>query len=180
MARGQAKAADQQRALSNAQGGTEFGNAQNLYNTLNPSLQDQLKNPGYSAADKTSITNNTLGGIGSSYDAANQSNTNRVARTHNSAGSTELADELARDRGRTTATAEAGLGEKFADTALQQKNAAQQQLGQLYGINTNAGTSLYGQGPGALEARAAGQSEFGQILGAAGQVGAAFAGGRNK
>jgi hypothetical protein len=60
-----------------------------------------------------------------------------MARTGNSAGFSELTDELARQKGQE----EANLAQKnqvtFANTALQQQNQALQGLSGLYGVDTN-------------------------------------------
>jgi hypothetical protein len=60
-----------------------------------------------------------------------------VARTGNSAGFSELTDDLARQK----AQQQANLGQQnqvtFANTALQQQNSALQGLSGLHGVDTN-------------------------------------------
>jgi hypothetical protein len=111
-------------------------NATQERGTLLPAYNSILKNPGYSAADKSAITQSTLGGIGATYGGARDAASNRVARTGNAAGYTAGADDLARSQATSTATAEAGLGEKFADTALTDRNTALSGLSNLYGTDT--------------------------------------------
>lgn len=133
VAKGQAGLAEG-KALT-GQMGTESG-------TLLPAYQSILKDPGYSAGDKSAITLNTLGGLGAAYGSESDAASNRMARTRNPAGFTASLDELARGRGRDTATAEAGLQEKFADTALSERDKALGGLGNLYGIDASTMAKL--------------------------------------
>lgn len=122
------------------------GQATGISGTLLPAYQSILSNPGYSAADKSAITQNTLGGLGASFGAAQDTAMNRTARTNDSAGFGETLDELARERGRQTSTAESGLQEKFADTALSERDKALSGLSNLYGVDTDTMAKLYSPG----------------------------------
>lgn len=126
--------------------GTFAPNAASDRNTLLPAYQSILKNPGYSDADKSAMTTSTLGGIGATYGAARDSAANTVARTNNSAGYMSTLDDLARSQGRETATAEAGLQSKFADTALSERDKALSGVSNLYGIDTSTMAKLLGIG----------------------------------
>lgn len=122
---------------------TQEKNAQSLYGTLVPSLTGQLANPGYTPAQQASITGATEGGLGAAFGAASEGAANRAARTNNAAGLAGQEDALARQRMITSGNIGAQNQEKFADTALQQKSAAQAGLGQLFNTETGAGnTSL--------------------------------------
>ncbi len=111
---------DQERASIDALNQQFFGQQQQVGNLLLPQFQSILNNPGLSAADKAAV-----------------SAQNRLARTRNSAGFGELADELARQKG----IAEAGQAQKnqlaFTNTAFQRQMAALQGLSGLFGIDSN-------------------------------------------
>src|SRR6202047_341298 len=76
-----------------------LGNQQQLGNSLVPQFQSIANNPGLSPADKAAVTAQSQGALGSAFDALRQSAANRAARTRNSAGFADLADELARQKG---------------------------------------------------------------------------------
>src|SRR5437763_16515805 len=90
---------DQQLAGVNTLNRQLPGNQQQLGALLTPQFQNMLNNPGVSAADKAAVTAQSQGALGSAFDALQQSATNRAARTRNSAGFGDLADELARQKG---------------------------------------------------------------------------------
>jgi hypothetical protein len=52
-----------------------------------------------SPADQAAVTSQSQGSIASAFDSLQQSAANRVARTNNSAGFSELTDDLARQKG---------------------------------------------------------------------------------
>ena len=62
---------------------------------------------------------------------------NRMARTRNSAGFGELADELARQQGEQEANLAQQNQLNFSDTAYRRQMAALQGLSGLYGVDTN-------------------------------------------
>jgi hypothetical protein len=128
---------DQQLAQTNALNQQLYGQQQSIANVLQPQYQSVLNSPGYSAADKAAITGQSQGALASSYDALQQSAANRVAKTGNSAGFSELTDDLARQRG----TDEANLAQQnqlnFSNTAYQRQMAALQGLSGLYGVDSN-------------------------------------------
>jgi hypothetical protein len=113
-----------------------LGQQQSLANVVTPQYQSLLNNPGYSAADKAAITGQSQGALASAFDSLQQA-ANRVARTGNSAGFSELTDDLARQK----AQQEAGLAQQnqlnFSNTAYQRQMAALQGLSGLYGVDTN-------------------------------------------
>lgn len=166
------KAADKTNVAKGQAGlaaGTQLGSqAQGIQGTLLPAYQSILSNPGYSSADKSAMTLNTLGGLGASFGDAADSATNRTARTRNSAGYGETLDELSRERGRQTSTAEAGLQSKFADTALSERDKALSGMSNLYGVDTDTMAKLLS--PGAIQQNKGGLSVSGGIPGVA-QVG---------
>ncbi|MBZ5529480.1 MAG: hypothetical protein LAN71_16485 [Acidobacteriia bacterium] len=131
------QASDQERARINALNQQFLGQQSQLGNFLIPQYQDQAQNPGLSAADKAAVTGQSMGALGSAYDALQQAAANRVARTRNSAGFGELSDDLARQRGREAA----GLAQQnqldFSNEAYRRRMAALQGLSGLFGVDSS-------------------------------------------
>jgi len=128
---------DQQLAQTNALNQQLLGQQQSLGGQLAAQYQNIFNNPGYSPATQAAITTQSQGALASAFDSLQQAANNRVARTGNAAGFSDLTDELARQK----AEQESSLAQKnqvtFANTALQQQNAALQGLSGLYGVDTN-------------------------------------------
>src|SRR5713101_6464023 len=131
------QASDQERARIDAINQQYLNQNTQLSNLLLPQYQQILNNPGLSDAQKSAVTSQSQGALASAYDALQQAAQNRVARTRNSAGFGELADELARQKG----IAEAGQAQKnqlaFTNTAFQRQMAALQGLSGLFGVDSN-------------------------------------------
>lgn len=116
--------------------------------TALPAYQSIVANPGYSDAQKRDITGATLGGLSANYGTARNEAANRVARTGNSAGYSASLDDLARSQGQQTSTAEQQLGEKFADTAMSERDKALSGISSLYGTSADTYAKLLsGQNP---------------------------------
>jgi hypothetical protein len=128
---------DQQLANTNALNQQFLGQQQQVGNLLVPQFQSILNNPGLSPADKAAVTGQSQGALASAFDSLQQSAQNRVARTGNSAGFSELTDDLARQKG----IAEAGQAQQnqlaFTNTAFQRQMAALQGLSGLFGVDSN-------------------------------------------
>lgn len=158
MARGQAKAADQQRALQNQINQQLLAEREQARGTLLPRFEQLYSGGGFSPEEKSAITGESMGALGSAFDALQQRAENRVARTRNAAGFGELEDELARERGREAS----GLAREnqlaFADEAQRRRLEALQGLGSLYGVDTGLLGRALGIPAELLQARAAGKS----------------------
>ena len=128
---------DQQLAQTNTLNQQLLSQQQQLQNSLLPQYQSILSNPGYSAADKAAITGQSQGALASAFDALQQSAQNRVARTGNAAGFSDLTDELARQRGMQSANLAQQNQLNFSNTAYQRQMAALQGLSGLYGVDSN-------------------------------------------
>jgi hypothetical protein len=128
---------DQQLASINAQNQQFLGQQQQLGNLLTPQYQSILNNPGLSPADQAAITGQSQGSIASAFGSLQQSAANRVARTNNSAGFSDLTDELARQKGIAEGNQAAQNQLTFSNTAFQRQMAALQGLSGLYGMDTN-------------------------------------------
>ncbi len=128
---------DQQLQQTNALNQQLLGQQQSVGNLLTPQYQSMLNNPGYSAADKAAITGQSQGALASAFDSLQQAAANRVAQTGNSAGFSELTDDLARQKG----IAQGNLAQQnqlnFSNTAYQRQMAALQGLSGLYGVDSN-------------------------------------------
>src|SRR5271165_44288 len=128
---------NQQLADTNALNQQFLGQQQQLSNTLVPQYQSILNNPGLSPADQAAVTNQSQGSIASAFDSLQQAANNRAARTNNSAGFSELTDQLARQKG----IAEGNQAQQnqlaFSNTAFQRQMAALQGLSGLYGVDSN-------------------------------------------
>ncbi len=128
---------DQERAAIDALNQQFLGQQQQVGNLLIPQYQSILNNPGLSPADKAAVTGQSQGALASAFDSLQQAAQNRLARTRNSAGFGELADELARQKG----IAEAGQAQQnqlgFTNTAFQRQLAALHGLSGLFGIDSN-------------------------------------------
>src|SRR5207253_4548882 len=90
---------DQQLASINALNQNLLGQQQSLGNQLAPQFQSIANNPGLSPADKAAVTSQSQGTLASAFDSLQQSAANRAARTRNSAGFSDLTDNLARQKG---------------------------------------------------------------------------------
>jgi hypothetical protein len=124
-------------SVDNALNQQLLGQQQQMQNSLLPQYQSIANNPGYSAADKAAITGQSQGALASAFDALQQSAQNRVARTGNSAGFSDLTDELARQKGIVSASTAQQNQMNFSNTAYQRQMAALQGLSGLYGVDTN-------------------------------------------
>src|SRR5713226_6767423 len=128
---------DQQLNQTNALNQQLLGQQQSVGNLVVPQFQSILNNPGFSAADKAAITGQSQGALASAFDSLQQSAANRAARTGNSAGFSELTDQLARQKG----ISEGNLAQQnqlnFSNTAFQRQMAALQGLSGLFGVDSN-------------------------------------------
>jgi hypothetical protein len=127
---------DQQLAQMNALNQQLLGQQQTLGNQVGAQYQSLLNNPGYSPADKAAITAQSQGALSSAFDSLQQAAANRVAQTNNSAGYSDLVDDLARQK----AQQESSLAQQnqlnFSNTAYQRQMSALQGLSGLYGVDT--------------------------------------------
>src|SRR5712672_3074500 len=90
---------DQQLAQQNAMNQQLYSSGQGLGSQATAGYQNLIANPGYTDAEKSSITNLSESALGSAFNALAQNASNRAARTRNSAGYGELIDSLARTQG---------------------------------------------------------------------------------
>src|SRR5579872_3640693 len=128
---------DQQLANINALNQQFLGQQQQVGNLLVPQFQSILNNPGLSPADKAAVTGQSQGAIASAFDSLAEAARNRAARANNSAGFSELTDDLARQKGVAEGNQAAQNQLTFSNTAFQRQMAALQGLSGLYGVDSN-------------------------------------------
>ena len=128
---------DQQLAAANALNQQFAGQQQKIGNLLVPQYQNILANAGLSPADQAAITGQSQGALASSFDSLQQAAQNRVARTRNSAGFGELADDLARRKGIAQAAQAQQNAFDFSNTGFQRQMAALQGLSGLFGVDSS-------------------------------------------
>jgi len=128
---------DQQLASQNAMNQQLYGQTQSLANTVVAGYQNLLANPGYTSAQQSAITNQSMGALASTFAALAQSAANHVARTRNSAGYGSLLDSLAQQQGQQTASLAQQNQLAFANQSKQDQLTALQGLSGLYGVDTS-------------------------------------------
>jgi len=176
MARGQAEAADQQRTLQNQINQQLLAERTAARGTLLAEYQKLLTGGGYSPQEQSAITGESLGALGSAFDALQQRAENRLARTRNPAGFGELEGELARERGRQAAGLARQGQIEFADEAQRRRLEALQGLGSLYGVDAGVLARAMGIPAELLQARAAGSRSGGGFRFGLGPISFGFGG----
>jgi hypothetical protein len=171
-----ARGAEQQQNLLNTNAGKLFSNANSAYSSAMGGYQGILNNPGFSGADKASITSSTLDPIASTYGSAAADLYNRSARTRNDAGLTAGADELARSKAAALSSASGGLAKTFATTAMSERDRALAGIGGLYAPSLSGAGNLYGDATRAMLARPSVLQDVQGGLGLAAQLGLAGVG----
>jgi hypothetical protein len=156
MARGQSAAADSQRQLTNTQAGTQTATATGTLGLETPDLTQQLQHPGFDPTTADAIRRSGMDTTNSAFDAAKFSAAQRAGATGNDAMFYGSANDLAQKRAAGLSTAATNAETTIGKQALDSQQQAIQDASQLYGTQTGAATALYGQGVGALNARAAG------------------------
>lgn len=140
---------NQQLASQNATNQQLFSQGQSLENTVASGYQNLLANPGYTQAQQTAITGQSMGALASTYAAMASNAANQVARTNNSAGYNDLLDSLARQQGQQTSSLAQQNQLAFANQTKQDQLTALQGLSSLYGTNSSLLSSAMGV-PGQL------------------------------
>jgi len=102
-----------------------------------PTIQSLLNSPGFTPAQQSAITQQSLGAANTAYDALRERAANRLAATNNSAGYGDLMAQLGRQQAQTDASQAQQNQIQFANRQLQEQLAGLSALGQTYGIDTN-------------------------------------------
>jgi hypothetical protein len=156
LARGQKGAADTQLRKTNT--------AAEGYGTLGAGLQSQLtgqaneliNSQGFDPATLGAITNAGMGGVNAAFGSAEDTANRRAATSGNPAAIGTLADRLARGKGEAAGKEAGDIQIENTLFKEEQRKQGRDILAKLFGTDVGAETSLYGLGPGTLEARAAG------------------------
>jgi hypothetical protein len=104
---------------------------------LLPTITSLLNSQGYTPAQQSAITQQSLGAANTSFDAAREQAANRQAATNNSAGYGDLVAQLGREQAQTDASVAQQNQITFANQQLKEQLAGLSALGQTYGIDTN-------------------------------------------
>lgn len=154
MARGQSQAADTQLSKTNAVGDTESAKANKLESELIPGYTSLMDTGYFSPEEEAASRTSEMGAATQPFESADFTAKNNAAATRNSAGLAEQEDQLALEKGQTAGGAAA---------ELQKEKMSNQEAG-MYGLqgleagDKQAMETMYGLGPGTLNARAAGPS----------------------
>ena len=147
------------------------GRGDKLYNTMFPTLRNELINPQGFGSDMNAINTANQQSIGGSVAGAVGQGNLMAARTGNAGGFAPALDEAARSGARQLSQNAVGTQEANAYLKQQQREQATQALGNIYGENTNATLRALGLGNDALQTSnqalgiAGNQKSFGSILG---------------
>ncbi|HUJ33267.1 MAG TPA: hypothetical protein VLY23_18440 [Candidatus Acidoferrum sp.] len=128
---------DQQLAQQNqliSQANQQGGQDRSL---LMPTIQSLLTSPGFTPAQQSAITQQSLGAVNTAFDALRERAANRQAATNNTAGYGDLMAQLGRQQAQTDASQAQQNQIAFANRQLQEQLAGLNALGQTYGIDTN-------------------------------------------
>jgi hypothetical protein len=154
MARGQVGASEKQLGKTNAVAGDQGNKANALENELIPGYTSLMDTGYFSPAEEAAATTSEMGATAAPFSSAEFEGRNRAAATRNPADATAQSDQLALEEGRAAGDTAASLQEQ----KMHNQEAGMYGLSNLQGENLHAMESMYGLGPGTLEARAAGKS----------------------
>lgn len=104
---------------------------------LLPTITSLLNSQGFTPAQQSAITQQSLGAANTAFDALRERAANRQAATNNSAGYGDLVTQLGRERAQTLASQAQQNQIAFANRQLQEQLAGLNALGQTYGVDTN-------------------------------------------
>lgn len=159
------KLTDEQLALQNqllSQAGQQGAQDRSL---LLPSIQGLLASPGFTPAEQSAITQQSMGAANTAFDALRERAANRLAATNDTAGFPELTAQLGREQAQTLSSQGQQNQIAFANRKLQEQLAGLSALGQTYGIDTNLLGRAMGIPPEllAVRQRASGGSSAGGL-----------------
>jgi len=102
-----------------------------------PTIQGLLNSPGYTPAEQSAITQQSMGAANTAFDALRERAANRAAATNDTAAAPELTAQLGRQQAQTLASQAQQNQIAFANQKLRDQLAGLNALGQTYGIDTN-------------------------------------------
>jgi hypothetical protein len=151
-----------------------------LANYLLPQYQNLVQNPGYDAATKSAITQESTGAAAAAYGGAADTAARTAARTGNEASLAPQMDALAQQKAQTMSSVNAKNQIAFGDRAKADVTEGLQGISGMYGMDMNLLAKSLGIPPEYLQQynEAANSPSFGQqyLLGAQKAAGQVFAG----
>lgn len=154
MARGQAGAAEKQLGTTNAVAGDQQKKSNQLESSLIPGYTSLMDTGYLNPQEENAAVTSEMGSATAPFSAAGFEAKNRAAATNNPADVTAQQDQLALEEGQTAGTTAANLQTQ----KMQNQEQGMYGLTNLQAGNQKEAESMYGLGPGTLDARAAGQS----------------------
>jgi hypothetical protein len=165
MARGQAQAAANNLATTNAigsqyntQAGTDLSKANALQSDLIPGYTSLMDTGYLSPEEENAATTSEMGAATAPFSSAEFQAKNNAAATRNPAGLASQEDQLAEEEGQTAGTAASNLqAQKMQNQEAGMYGLSEQEQADaaLRGQDITAQDAMYGLGPGTLNARAA-------------------------
>jgi hypothetical protein len=104
---------------------------------LMPTITSLLNSQGYTPAQQSAITQQSMGAANTAFDALRERAANRAAATNDTAAAPELTAQLGREQAQTLANTAQQNQITFANQQLKEQLAGLNALGQTYGIDTN-------------------------------------------
>lgn len=154
MARGQANRANAQVDLTNKVAGQNNDKSNKLEDQLIPGYTSLMDTGYLSPEEEHAATTSEMGSATQPFESMGFKASNRAAATRNPADLTAEDTQLALDEGRTAG----GAAEQLQKEKMANQISGMGGLSSLQAGNQHAMESLYGLGPGTLQARAAGKS----------------------
>ena len=102
-----------------------------------PTIQGLLSSPGYTPAEQSAISQQSMGAANTAFDALRERAANRLAATNDTAGAPELTAQLGRQQAQALASQAQQNQIAFANQKLRDQLAGLNALSQTYGIDTN-------------------------------------------
>ena len=104
---------------------------------LMPTITSLLNSQGFTPAQQSAITQQSMGAANTAFDALRERAANRAAATNDTAADPELTAQLGREQAQTLANTAQQNQITFANQQLKEQLAGLNALGQTYGIDTN-------------------------------------------
>jgi len=131
------KLTDQQLAQQNQLISQSNQQGQQDRSLLMPTIQSLLTSPGYTPAQQSAITQQSMGAANTAFDALRERAANRAAATNDTAGYSDLTAQLGREQAQSLASQAQQNQIAFANQQYKEQLAGLNALGQTYGIDTN-------------------------------------------
>lgn len=153
MSRAATKSAQNQLSTTNQIGASAGSKAQSEFGPLTEQANALINSPGYDPATLSAITNAGMGANNAAFGSAAGDINRTAARTKNPGSVAPNLDALAMERGKSGGDIASGIQEQNANYQQQQRTQGINLLNSMYGQNTGAEESFYGQAPGLINAQ---------------------------